>query len=183
MDPLHRAFCWPQVTVGVLAHALGWNLLSTSLLCRGQKATSFFSGLGTSELAWRAVGSALAAFGLACNFAFTFACEQDAACREILLKHYPEHVFNNILDFFDLPRGCCSMQGLLFLVQTVSVRRVAHCARHGRLCPIVPGRRAVIVCLRARTVSRGVSSPIFQTQCLGFDPQTGPSHLFFRRDQ
>lgn len=140
MDPLQRAFCWPQVTVAVLTQALGVNLLSSSLLCRGQRATSFFSGLGTSELAWRAVGSALVAAGLAFSFRFTFACERDAACHEILLKHNPEHVFADILDLVDLPAGCFGLQGLVFLLLTVPVRRVAHCVRHGGLCPVVPGQ-------------------------------------------
>ena len=139
MDPLQRSFCWPQVTVAVLIQALGVNLLSSSLLCRGQRATSFFSGLGTSELAWSAVGNALVAAGLTFSFVFTFACERDAACHEVLLKHNSEHVFADILDLFELPARSFSLQMLMFLLQTVPVRRFAHCVRHGGLCPAVPG--------------------------------------------
>ncbi len=143
MDPLQRAFCWPQVTVAVLTQALGGNLLSSSLLCRGQRATSFFSGLGTSELAWRAVGNALVAAGLTFSFDFTFACERDAACHEILVKHNAEHVFADILDLFELPAGSFGLQRrLVYLLQTVPVRSVAHCVRHGGLCPVVPGQWA-----------------------------------------
>jgi len=110
MDPLHRAFSWPDVVVQVLCSALGPTALAGTLLCTGQVATSFFSGLGTSDIAWSAIGSALLRRGLSFVLQSAFAVDSDAACRRALLAGGAQCIFANVFEFFSTP-GCYSWGG------------------------------------------------------------------------
>ena len=143
MGPLERAFSWPQTTVSALCDVLGVDLLNLSLLCSARTATSFFSGLGTAEFAWQAVGAAVLAHGLPWNLKFAFACECDRDCQQFLAAHLrSEHVFVDIFDFFTniSPAGCFSLQSRMFALKIAPLRPFAFCYLHGSLCPIHPGR-------------------------------------------
>ena len=161
MGPLHRAFGWPQTTVTTLCDLLGVDLLSSSLLCTVRTATSFFSGLGTAELAWQAIGSAVLACGLPWNLKFAFACECDRDCQQFLAVHCSsEHVFVDISNFFKpAAAGCFSLQSTAgFRLRTTQLCAFAYCCRHGRLCTIVPGRWEVSAWINRRTVNQRVAA-------------------------
>ena len=62
--PLEESFKWPDKLVLALICILGAQHVRESYLCQMQRASSFFSGIGTSEVAWQVVGQALLAAGL-----------------------------------------------------------------------------------------------------------------------
>ena len=67
-------------------------VLVPSLLC-----WIVFSGLGTSEIGWRAVGAALRAQGFPFSLTCHFACDVDADCRNVLTGLGLGHVFGDIM--------------------------------------------------------------------------------------
>ena len=78
---LEEAFLWPNLLAHYLVRHIGAQALRDSALCSARRASSFFSGLGTSELAWFVVGLALLRFGLEASLACISACESSACCR------------------------------------------------------------------------------------------------------
>ena len=141
ISPLHRAFLWPDVVVQALCFALSPSVLAGTLLCTGFSATSFFSGLGTSDIAWLAIGSALLRRGLPFVLQSTFAVDSDAVCRRALLAGAAQCVFADVFDFFRGGAPGCYSWG---------IATHAWCYRHGRYCPIRPGTcepTSIIGCL------------------------------------
>lgn len=94
---LVMAFLWPSRLVDALQSLLGCAALRDSFLCRACSAGSFFSGLGTSEIGWRAVGAALRAQGFPFSLTCHFACDVDADCRNVLTGLGLGHVFGDIM--------------------------------------------------------------------------------------
>ena len=85
--PLETAFQWPLRTVRLLMDIVGESTVRQSALCTATTSTSFFSGIGSAEIAWTAIGEALQAFGLPFRMRPTFACEKDPVCQQLLLTY------------------------------------------------------------------------------------------------
>ena len=95
--PLEEAYSWLWKLIGALFQLLGQDCLRASLLCTALRSTIFFSGMGTSEIAWKAVGAALLAYGLPFPMRPSFSCEVDENFQRCLLAYSCGHVFNDIL--------------------------------------------------------------------------------------
>ena len=78
---------------------VGEQDLRQSMLCTAQHSSTFFSGLGTAELAWSVVGFALLGLGLPFALRPAFACDADLLCRNVLVHGPASHVFGDILGF------------------------------------------------------------------------------------
>ena len=99
------AFQWPGKLVAALKQMFGDEHLRHSALCMASSSSSFFSGMGTAELAWKAVGAALRANSLPFRMESLFAVDIDQAARATLL-HFRcgSHVFGDIMDMLFLPQ-------------------------------------------------------------------------------
>ena len=86
-----------MVVVDQLVLLLGVQRLLRSHLCTAKNATSFFSGMGTAEIAWKAVGAALLARGLPFTLVFTFSCDVDEMCHDVLRAYCSGHIFGDIM--------------------------------------------------------------------------------------
>ena len=141
LSPLELAFHWPLITVRAFIDILGVNHLRQSTLCTATATTSFFSGIGTSELAWKAIAAALAQFGVHCCLRQTFACEHDPVCQVLLLAHTSGHIFADLLDMMSAPGliGCSSFEQKHAATRSAAVRLSAWCCRHGARCPVSGG--------------------------------------------
>ena len=95
--PLEGPFSWPDKLVVALLLIIGADSLMQSQLCQAQRTSSLFSGIGTSELAWQAIGFALLAAGLPFHLQPAFACEISGVCREVLRDLPIPHIFGDIM--------------------------------------------------------------------------------------
>ena len=93
---IQGCFLWPQKTVDFLLLEMGQERLSLSALCTMSSSSSFFSGIGTAELAWQVIGNALRARGVPFHMRNEFVCEKDGDCQSLLLKQPVQHVFSDI---------------------------------------------------------------------------------------
>ena len=93
---IQGCFLWPQKTVDFLLLEMGQEQLSLSALCTMSSSSSFFSGIGTAELAWQVIGNALRARGVPFHMRNEFVCEKDGDCQSLLLKQPVQHVFSDI---------------------------------------------------------------------------------------
>ena len=100
--PSQGPFGWPDRLVAALLLILGPESLAQSHLCQAEIASSFFSGIGTAELAWQVVGFALLASGMPFKLRMVFACEISAGCREVLRDLPVAHIFGDIMSLLSV---------------------------------------------------------------------------------
>ena len=112
-----------------------------SSLCSARRTTSFFSGLGTAEVAWKAIGGALCRLGLPFQLRQAFSCEVDRTCQQLLQLYNEGHVYTDLMDMMSTPgldiEGTFEQQAEV--VGRAAVRTCAVCARCRRRCPVVRG--------------------------------------------
>ena len=137
---LEEAFLWPNLLAHYLVRHIGAQALRDSALCSARRASSFFSGLGTSELAWFVVGLALLRFGLEASLTCISACENSACCRGALLRHTGGCVFGDIMDFIATSALDPSddFDRKFRIIMGAAVRRAAWCYRCGAQCRLIP---------------------------------------------
>ena len=98
-------FRWPDKTVQALISELGRDfLLLSALCCAVGSHGSFFSGLGTSEMAWLVLGLALQAHGLPFGLHHGFSCENDPYCQDVLRRYTTGPIVGDIMSLLHLPR-------------------------------------------------------------------------------
>ena len=98
-------FQWPGKLVTSLKQILGDENLRQSALCSATSSSSFFSGMGTAELAWAAVGAALREHAFPFRMESLFAVDIDEAARATLLHFgFGSCVFGDIMDMLFLPQ-------------------------------------------------------------------------------
>jgi len=107
-------------------------------LCSATTATSFFSGKGTAENAWKAVVSALLAQGLPFAMACGCSCDLDPLCQEVLKAYGTGHIFGDILSMLGNP---CVSEEMTFAAKTrvimaASLRNLAWCYRCAAWCRV-----------------------------------------------
>ena len=140
--PLEFAFQWPRRAVRALIDLLGANTLRQSALCTATTSTSFFSGIGSAEVAWQAIGAALSAYGLPFRLRAAFTCEKDQVCQQILLRSTDCHVYDDLMDMMSTVSGLIESRNLghkYRLSLRVAVRSTARCCRCQRRCFVRPG--------------------------------------------
>lgn len=104
MAALSDAFQWAGKLVAALKQMFGDEHLRHSALCMAPSSSSFFSGMGTAELAWKAVGVALRAHSLPFRMEPVFAVDIDEAARATLLHYgFASHVLGDIMDMVFVP--------------------------------------------------------------------------------
>lgn len=132
---------WPWLLVEQLIRIMGQQALLRSYLCTAEVATSFFSGVGSAEIAWKAVGAALVGHGLPFVLVTGFCCEVDVLCQGVLLAHCVGHVFGDVQDLLSMPRveATWGFHRKLQTVMAASIRSTARCCRCGRYCAVVSG--------------------------------------------
>ena len=136
---LELAFCWPQRTVRALCNIVGKSSLHQSALCSATSCSSFFSGIGSSDIAWKAIGAAVSACGLPFNLRTTFTCEKDEICQEALLAYSDGHLYEDLMDMMTSVSGlaeAASLEEKLRLVKRAAARTTARCCRCQARCDV-----------------------------------------------
>ena len=132
-SPLEISFQWPQRTVLALLDIVGEHNLRQSALCTATASTSFFSGIGSAEIAWQAIGAAMSACGLPFRLRATFTCEKDQVCQQVLLRYTACHVYTDLMDMMStVPGHIESAPGFgqkVRLSRSTAVRLTARCCR------------------------------------------------------
>ena len=147
---LATCFSWAILLWSTLARLLGDRLLYHRLCCRRNNVGSYFSGLGTLEVALGMVAAvAPSAIRARCWFEFAYACEKSWSLRQLLCQRTSCCVFENLLDRLSGLLDNCSVdslgfEGLRDVMLGASVVDVAQCARHDGSCKY-PGRVALDV--------------------------------------
>lgn len=125
-------FSWPDKLIGYFLKECGSTFLLASALCstHGTHA-SFFSGMGTSELAWQMIHASLSAHGLALHLYPGFVCENERHCLSVLARYTLGHIFGDIMDLLTLPEVDPSWDFMYKkrIVMEAAVRSSAFCLR------------------------------------------------------
>ena len=96
-------FGWPDKVVEYLVSSFGAEFLMLSALCAGTGTySSFFSGLGTAELAWRMIAAALLAHGLSFHLIPGFTCECSTQCQDVLMRSASGFLISDIMELMAL---------------------------------------------------------------------------------
>ena len=97
--------------------------------------------MGTAEIAWKAVGAALLARGMPFTLAFTFSCDVDEMCHDVLRAYGSGHIFGDIIAMLGIrefdtswtfARKCRS-------ILAAPARNVAWCFKCGGHCHVAMG--------------------------------------------
>lgn len=138
--PLQECFRWPDRLVAALLCILGADHIRNSHLCRMRRASSFFSGLGTSELAWQIVGQSLLAVGLPFLVESIFACEKSEHCHEVLRDLPVQHVIGDIMNLLALETfdADWDYERKVKMIMSASIFLTAWCSKHESYCHIGP---------------------------------------------
>ena len=143
-------FSWATSLWSTMAGILGDRLLYHRLCCRKNTLGSYFSGLGTLEVALDMVAAvAPSAIRATCSFASEYACDKSVGSQRVLCQRTSCCVYVDILHRISGSLKNCRADALGFedlraLVSAASAIDAAHCARHDRECKW-PGRVAVDV--------------------------------------
>eukprot|EP00746_Dinoflagellata_sp_MGD_P070862 gnl/MRDRNA2_/MRDRNA2_28949_c0_seq1.p1 gnl/MRDRNA2_/MRDRNA2_28949_c0~~gnl/MRDRNA2_/MRDRNA2_28949_c0_seq1.p1 ORF type:complete len:478 (+),score=109.27 gnl/MRDRNA2_/MRDRNA2_28949_c0_seq1:84-1517(+) len=96
---LTEAFEWPKKTLQCLKKELGQKVLDKSLLGKGAPISTYFSGVGTPELALETLGNAKVKNVSVGHFETVSACDWDSGCRNILMQKHPNAlIYGDILE-------------------------------------------------------------------------------------
>ncbi len=103
---LLNAFQWPSKVADALIAHFGREVLRETSLCQLRAFCTFFSGIGTFEIALDAFQRALSQRGVPCNPELVYACDIDETCQRRLLGFQHGCVFGNIFDFLAVDGFC-----------------------------------------------------------------------------
>jgi site-specific DNA-cytosine methylase len=98
MPGLTAGFEWPKKTLRCLAKELGPETLKKSVLVQGSSLSTYFSGIGTPELALEILQAAKVKHLGVGNFEAVSACDWDSKCRNVLISQGNDLVFGDILE-------------------------------------------------------------------------------------
>ena len=134
-DLAGETFFWQDKTILALLSFLGREFLLASALCSatGTFAT-FFSGLGTAEMAWLVLHLSLAAHGLPFLLQPGFSCESDLRCQDVLRKYTNGPIVSDIMSLLHVSGNyeTDDFQQLYRAMMTAGVRSIAWCCRQMR---------------------------------------------------
>ena len=134
---LENAFSWPCTSLRALIDLVGAKALRDSALCANPKIGTYFSGIGSPELAGEMISNAAFMLGMSTLFQFAFSCDCSKACQHELILRTSGCVFRDVLS--RLPAFTTvgfDAEELWGKVQTMTVRNTADCARHScDACP------------------------------------------------
>ena len=135
--PSQGPFGWADRLVAALLLIVGHESLAQSHLCQAEVASSFFSGIGTAELAWQVVGLALLAAGMPFKLRMVFACEISAGCREVLRDLPVAHIFGDIVSLLSV--GTLNLdwdfQRKTQVMMSATAFVTGWCYKCGKYCP------------------------------------------------